>query len=186
MANVVTLSGVTSAAPGRAISLEHARILRMVAHLPKDASVRICDRNNFLPRAFQAPRRSAHSTDQFLRLTIKPSIDNYYEGEMTKSFTERVRLDIIYRRDIRKMPSYAGRSTNSVYDVNSLRSRCGLGHGEALVIAPWLGRIQFELELAIGQVGLSVQTKCAEGGGANEADFRARPLQVLLKQTSAQ
>ena len=39
---------------------------------------------------------------QFLRLPVKPSLGNYYEGGLTKGFSDRVRLDAnVYRRDVR-------------------------------------------------------------------------------------
>jgi hypothetical protein len=40
--------------------------------------------------------------DQVLKLPVKPSIGNYYEGGLAKSFSDRVRLDInVFRRDVR-------------------------------------------------------------------------------------
>jgi hypothetical protein len=40
-------------------------------------------------------------SSQFLRLPVKPSLGNYYEGGMTKAFADRMRLDVnVYRRDV--------------------------------------------------------------------------------------
>jgi hypothetical protein len=39
---------------------------------------------------------------QVLKLRIKPSIGNYYEGGLAKSFADRMRIDVnVYRRDVR-------------------------------------------------------------------------------------
>ncbi len=39
---------------------------------------------------------------QVLKLPVKPSIGNYYEGGIAKSFAERMRIDVnVYRRDVR-------------------------------------------------------------------------------------
>jgi hypothetical protein len=39
---------------------------------------------------------------QFLKLPVKPSIGNYYEGGLSTSFAEKLRLDVnLYRRDVR-------------------------------------------------------------------------------------
>ena len=40
--------------------------------------------------------------DQFLRLPVQPSRGNYYEGGLSKGFSDRMRIDVnIYRRDVR-------------------------------------------------------------------------------------
>jgi hypothetical protein len=40
--------------------------------------------------------------DQFLKLPVKPSIGNYYEGGLSKSFADKLRIDLnLYRRDVR-------------------------------------------------------------------------------------
>jgi hypothetical protein len=39
---------------------------------------------------------------QVLKLPVKPSIGNYYEGGLAKSFADRLRIDVnVYRRDVR-------------------------------------------------------------------------------------
>jgi hypothetical protein len=39
---------------------------------------------------------------QVLKLPVKPSIGNYYEGGLAKSFADRMRIDVnVYRRDVR-------------------------------------------------------------------------------------
>ena len=41
-------------------------------------------------------------SDQFLRLPVKPSIGNYYEGGSSTGISQRLRLDLnVYRRDVR-------------------------------------------------------------------------------------
>jgi hypothetical protein len=41
-------------------------------------------------------------SDEFLRLTVQPSLGNYYEGGLTQALFNRLRLDMnVYRRDVR-------------------------------------------------------------------------------------
>jgi len=63
-------------------------------------------------RVFQTPSfeniliSSSHQidalSDQFLRLPVKPSVGNYYEGGITQALADRMRVDVnFYRRDVR-------------------------------------------------------------------------------------
>jgi hypothetical protein len=73
--------------------------LNVVIHASYDRVFQTPSSENILISS--SPQIDALS-DQFLRLPVKPSIGNYYEGGMTKGFSERVRLDInVYRRDVR-------------------------------------------------------------------------------------
>jgi hypothetical protein len=48
-----------------------------------------------------SPQTDALS-DQFLRLPVKPSVGNYFEGGITQALSDRMRVDVnFYRRDVR-------------------------------------------------------------------------------------
>ncbi len=73
--------------------------LNMVLHASYDRIFQTPSFENILISS--SPQIDALS-DQFLRLPVQPSKGNYYEGGMTKSFFDRLRLDInFYRRDVR-------------------------------------------------------------------------------------
>jgi TonB-dependent Receptor Plug Domain len=73
--------------------------LNMVLHASYDRIFQTPSFENILISS--SPQIDALS-DQFLRLPVQPSKGNYYEGGMTKSFFDRMRLDInFYRRDVR-------------------------------------------------------------------------------------
>jgi hypothetical protein len=73
--------------------------LNMVAHASFDRIFQTPSFANILLSG--SPQIQALST-QFLRLPVQPSKGNYYEGGLTKSFFDRIRLDAnVYRRDVR-------------------------------------------------------------------------------------
>ena len=73
--------------------------LNLVLHASYDRVFETPSSENILISS--SPQIDALS-DQFLRLPVKPSLGNYYEGGITKGFSERVRLDAnVYRRDVR-------------------------------------------------------------------------------------
>lgn len=73
--------------------------LNMVLHASYDRIYQTPSVENILISS--SPQIDALS-DQFLRLPVQPSKGNYYEGGLTKSFFDRVRLDAnFYRRDVR-------------------------------------------------------------------------------------
>jgi hypothetical protein len=73
--------------------------LKMVLHASFDRIFQTPSFENILISS--SPQIDALS-DQFLRLPVQPSRGNYYEGGLTKSLFDRMRLDInVYRRDVR-------------------------------------------------------------------------------------
>jgi hypothetical protein len=73
--------------------------LNMVLHASYDRIFQTPSFENILISS--SPRIDALS-DQFLRLPVKPSLGNYYEGGLTEGFSGHLRLDVnFYRRDVR-------------------------------------------------------------------------------------
>jgi hypothetical protein len=72
---------------------------RMVLHASYDRVFQTPSFENILISS--SPQIDALS-DDFLRLPVKPSKGNYYEGGMTEAFGDRLRADVnVYRRDVR-------------------------------------------------------------------------------------
>ncbi|HTF68273.1 MAG TPA: TonB-dependent receptor [Edaphobacter sp.] len=73
--------------------------LNMVLHASYDRVYQTPSFENILISS--SPQIDAIS-DQFLRLPVRPSTGNYYEGGLTKSLFERMRIDVnLYRRDVK-------------------------------------------------------------------------------------
>ena len=72
---------------------------KMVLHASYDRVFQTPSFENILISS--SPQIDALS-DDFLRLPVKPSKGNYYEGGMTEAFGDRLRADVnFYRRDVR-------------------------------------------------------------------------------------
>jgi hypothetical protein len=73
--------------------------LKMVLHASYDRIFQTPSFENILISS--SPQIDALS-DQFLRLPVKPSVGNYYEGGLTQALSDRMRVDVnFYRRDVR-------------------------------------------------------------------------------------
>lgn len=77
----------------------HLPSLKMVLHASFDRIFETPSFENILISS--SPQIDALS-DQFLRLPVKPSAGNYYEGGLTQALSDRMRVDVnFYRRDVR-------------------------------------------------------------------------------------
>ena len=73
--------------------------LKMVLHASYDRIFQTPSFENILISS--SPQIDALS-DEFLRLPVKPSVGNYYEGGLTQALSDRMRVDVnFYRRDVR-------------------------------------------------------------------------------------
>jgi len=73
--------------------------LNMVVHASFDRIFQTPSSENIL---ISSSTQIEALSNQFLRLPVQPSMGNYYEGGLTQSFFERIRVDAnVYRRDVR-------------------------------------------------------------------------------------
>ncbi|MEO6816236.1 MAG: TonB-dependent receptor [Edaphobacter sp.] len=73
--------------------------VKMVLHASYDRIFQTPSFENILISS--SPQIDALS-EEFLRLPVKPSVGNYYEGGLTQAISDRMRVDVnFYRRDIR-------------------------------------------------------------------------------------
>jgi hypothetical protein len=72
----------------------------LVAHISYDNVFQTPSSENIL---LSSSPDVAALNDNFLRLPVKPSTGNYYEGGITKGFSDKLKLDVnVYRRDERQ------------------------------------------------------------------------------------
>ncbi|HEY6414049.1 MAG TPA: TonB-dependent receptor [Edaphobacter sp.] len=73
--------------------------LNMVLHASYDRVYQTPSSENIL---ISSSKQIEALSDQFLRLPVPPSKGNYYEGGLSKGFSDAVRVDVnVYRRDVR-------------------------------------------------------------------------------------